>query len=133
MQVLRRIFSGSRGQALVETALVLPLLLLLLWGVVEFGRIGHAYLSITHAAREGARAGAVGATDEDIEAIIEERTVSLNDSNLSKEITPSPGNRFSGEPLRVELQYQLPLTFPLIGAAVSNPLSLEYDAVMRLE
>ncbi|MCO5386708.1 MAG: pilus assembly protein [Desulfosporosinus sp.] len=45
---------GDEGQALVEMALILPLLFLLLFGVIEMGRIGYAYISISNATREGA-------------------------------------------------------------------------------
>lgn len=45
----------ERGQSLVETAVVLPILLLLLAAVVDFGRAFDAYIVLTNAAREGAR------------------------------------------------------------------------------
>lgn len=45
---------NERGSNLVETAFVLPVLLLLLAGVVDFGRAFHDYIVITAAAREGA-------------------------------------------------------------------------------
>ena len=50
----------ERGAAAVEFALVLPLLLAILFGIVDFGRAYFADLTVTHAAREGARALAVG-------------------------------------------------------------------------
>jgi hypothetical protein len=45
----------ARGQALTEFALVLPILLLLLLGIIEGGRIAWAYITIQNAAREAAR------------------------------------------------------------------------------
>jgi Flp pilus assembly protein TadG len=47
--------ASDRGQALVEAALVLPLLLLLSVGIFEFGRAYQTYQVLTNAAREGAR------------------------------------------------------------------------------
>ena len=49
----------ERGQSLVETAIIFPLLLLLLAAVVDFGRAFDAYIVLTNAAREGARWGSV--------------------------------------------------------------------------
>ena len=49
---------SERGQSLVELALVLPLLILLLAGMVDFGRAFSNYIVITNAAREGARMAA---------------------------------------------------------------------------
>jgi hypothetical protein len=47
--------SGQRSQALIEFALVSPVLLLLLFGIVDIGRAVFYYDTLNHAAREGAR------------------------------------------------------------------------------
>ena len=54
------------GASLVEFALVAPLLFLLLFGVIEFARLGHGFTTVWTAAREGARyATTVGDNDSD--------------------------------------------------------------------
>jgi Flp pilus assembly protein TadG len=53
-------FRNNRGQAMLEFALVLPILLLLVFGIIDFGIIFFDNLVITQAAREGARVGVVG-------------------------------------------------------------------------
>lgn len=62
-QALRsRWFSGplrDRGAAAVELALVLPLLLLLVFGIIDFSRAYNARITMSEAAAEGARALAV--------------------------------------------------------------------------
>jgi Flp pilus assembly protein TadG len=50
----------------VEFALVMPLLMLLLLGVMEFGMIMHNYLTLVHSVREGVRTAAIGNTAEEI-------------------------------------------------------------------
>ena len=56
----------DRGGTLVEFALVAPLLFLLLFGVIEFARVGHGFNTVWTAAREGARyATTVGNDDGD--------------------------------------------------------------------
>jgi Flp pilus assembly protein TadG len=55
---LRR-FGREQGQALVEFALILPLVLLLLLGMVDFGRAMNYYNDMTQLAAEAARAAAV--------------------------------------------------------------------------
>lgn len=54
----------EKGQALVEAAMVLPLLLVLLFGLFEVGRMLMVKQAITNAAREGARMGAISLDDE---------------------------------------------------------------------
>ena len=52
----------QRGQAMVEFALVLPLLLLLIFGIFDFGRAINYWIDATHMANEAARYAAVGNT-----------------------------------------------------------------------
>jgi Flp pilus assembly protein TadG len=57
----------ARGQGLVEFALVLPLILLLIMGFVDFGRAIYAYNAVSNAAREGSRAAIVNQFAADVE------------------------------------------------------------------
>jgi hypothetical protein len=50
----------DRGAAAVEFALVLPVLLLILFAIIDFGRLLNAQITLSQAAREGARLGALG-------------------------------------------------------------------------
>ena len=50
----------EEGVAAVEMALVMPLLLLLVFGIIEFGFIFNRYITVTHAAREGVRLLSIG-------------------------------------------------------------------------
>ena len=56
----------GHGQALVEFALIVPIFLLLLFALLDFGRVVYAQQTITQDAREGARAGLVAALDTTI-------------------------------------------------------------------
>lgn len=49
----------EKGQGLVELAIILPLLLIILLGIIDFGRVFYAYVTVTNASREGARYGAL--------------------------------------------------------------------------
>ena len=55
MSGLRRRLRSERGAELVETALTLPLILLVVVGIIEFGFVFQKYEIVTNAAREGAR------------------------------------------------------------------------------
>jgi Flp pilus assembly pilin Flp len=50
----------ERGAAAVEFAFILPILLLVIGGTVDFGRALYTQVTLTNAAREGARAAVVG-------------------------------------------------------------------------
>lgn len=59
---MRRCLRDDRGAALVEFAIVSVLLITLVFGIIEFGMLMKDYLTVNQAAREGARAAALGAT-----------------------------------------------------------------------
>jgi Flp pilus assembly protein TadG len=58
--------SRSRGQALVEFAIIVPVFMLLLFALLDFGRVIYAQQTIAQDAREGARAGLVAALDNPV-------------------------------------------------------------------
>jgi Flp pilus assembly protein TadG len=55
----RAAFHSERGQSMTEFALVLPLMVVLLFGIIQFGLTFNNYISLTDAVRAGARKGAV--------------------------------------------------------------------------
>ena len=59
MPRLRRFLAADDGQNLVEFALLLPVLLYILMGIMQFGLIFAAYITINNATREGARWGSI--------------------------------------------------------------------------
>ena len=58
----------SRGQELLEFALILPVFALIIFGVTDFGRGVYYYSAMSNAAREGARHGSIHLLDDDREA-----------------------------------------------------------------
>jgi Flp pilus assembly protein TadG len=54
----RAAFRSERGQSLTEFALVLPLLMIVLFGIIQFGIVFNNYISLTDAVRSGARKAA---------------------------------------------------------------------------
>jgi Flp pilus assembly protein TadG len=67
----------TRGQALVEFALILPIFILLLVGLFDVGRAVFAYNTVSNAAREAARVAIVNQTESDVDAKAVQRAVSL--------------------------------------------------------
>lgn len=93
------------GQGIVEFALALPVILLLVLGIIEFGRLTITYIAISSASREAARYGAaVGDYDsvtirpyEDCPGIIDAARritgafLEIDDSNISIQYDKGPG------------------------------------------
>ncbi|MCM8710241.1 pilus assembly protein [Clostridium sp. SYSU_GA19001] len=124
---------NKKGQALVEFAIILPLLLLLIMGIVQFSMIINSYLSIQNAAREGARAGILGSSDIEIKNIIKAVSPSLEASNLTVTITPTESSRKSGDTLTVKIDYNYPLIVPIISSIFNDVVTLSTHISMRIE
>ncbi|NPV52387.1 MAG: pilus assembly protein [Firmicutes bacterium] len=121
------------GQALVEMAIVMTVLLLLLTGIVEFGRIFNASLTVVHASREAARVGILGKTDEEIINAAKSASGFLDPTKLTISIVPSEGERKSGQELTVEVQYPVHIIVPLINHIIPNPFLVSGRTTMRIE
>jgi Flp pilus assembly protein TadG len=129
---------------LVEFALILPLLLLLILGIIEFGYVFTVYTGLFNAAREGARYGVVRPSDV---SGIESRTrgkIFLVDPNaVDMDITVRYDNGPGTEPFTntaqvqigdrvlVHLTYDLPTITPVIQP-IASTLHVETEAARTI-
>lgn len=120
---------------MVEMALVLPILLLLLFGIIEFGRIYASYLMANHASREGARAASIGMTDSEIITVVQNRASSLvmDITKLNIDINPLAGNRERGDSVSITVQYPVDIYTPIISSITGSPILVTGKTIMRIE
>lgn len=125
--------SGKKGQALVETALVLPVIILILMGIIEFGMMFNNYLMVSNLSREAARSAATGATDSQINDLADSIGGTLDKAKLTITITPVQAQRKKGDEVVVTVKYNYDLITPVIEAIVSGPIQLVARTAMRFE
>jgi hypothetical protein len=130
----------SIGQAVVELALVLPVLFLLTIGLIEIGLMIDAQLELSHAAWEGARAGATlqdpTSGDDEITGAVWSALTLVDPDSVEIDIDPSasewprsePWPQPRGHQLTIHLRYPFPLMLPFAPI-----VSLEAQAVSRIE
>ncbi len=130
---IQTFIKNNRGQTLVEMALVLPILLLIIFGIIEFGRIFNAHLTLTHASREGARAGAVHKSDSEIEEVVINASYPLivNEDNIT--IDPQDIYRSVGYSITVEINSSIEIFTPVISNLLENPYPVSGKTTMRVE
>ena len=124
--------NDSKGQSLVETAIVLPLVILIVFGTIEFGRVFNAYLVVSNASREGARAAAVGKSNAEINTMITDKASTLGAVTVT--INPS-GNRTYGSEVTVTVNHNLNLLVPVIRNIIAPGGILDVNSAtsMRVE
>jgi Flp pilus assembly protein TadG len=117
---------GEHGAAAVEFAIVLPLLVMLVGGILAFGRGYNAKIELTGAVREGARALALGKSTADTQntVIAAAPGLGLTASDISTSPCPASGDGNA----TVTASYPLPYTIPLVS---SGTWSISVTGVMR--
>jgi Flp pilus assembly protein TadG len=117
----------DRGAAAVEFALVLPVLMLIIFGIVDFGRMLNGKITINEAAREGARAAAlVGAA----EANARIGAVTAGMSGVSASVSECPSEPDPDANATVTITYDFEFITPLGVLAGLGDSTLEATGVM---
>lgn len=119
---------GERGQASVELALLLPVVVIALLAVLQFGLVARDVILVTHAAREAARAAAVDP------APTAARAAAVASSGLDGERMDLDlaGRAGTGSRVRVEMTYRVPTDVPIFGALMGDR-TVRSSATMRVE
>ena len=127
---------NKKGQGLVEMALVLPILLLLLLGIMEGGLLFASKLEVQNAAREGARMLSLGEDKDDVIANMQSGFVLVDSEDADIKVIPPDGLE-SGDPalpdsksVRVKVKY---IHTPLTGFIFKNGIDLTTSVTMRAE
>ena len=127
---------APRGQSMVEFALILPLLLIVMFGIVDFGRAIFAYNSVSNAARSAARVAVVNQTAADIEDAAEDEAVGLDPLTVTAGYTTPGGATCApverGCIARVDVTHAWLAATPLLNAIV-GPITLTSSAKMPVE
>ncbi len=104
LEKLRRVCRKHRsGAAAVEFAVVAPVLFLLIFGMIEFGRMVMVQQVLTNASREGARIAVLdGATTSDVTTAVQNYLAGASVSGATITVTPNPPSSAGyGEPVTV--------------------------------
>jgi Flp pilus assembly protein TadG len=136
-----KLLKNQKGIALVEMALLLPLLLIITFGIIEFSIVLWDQAVVTNASREGARTGIVWAdpriTDGEIETVVANycagHLISFNGASVPTTTITRTGSS-AGDPLTVTVNYNF--DFLVISALIpplGDGLNLSAQTIMRME
>ena len=141
-RVARRLRS-ARGTELIEFALVLPVLLCILGGILDMGLAFNNYVAVTNAAREGARVAAIPGWVEDdvknrVKTYIEGAGLPASRVTTTAQRVPVTvgGRTINAVKVQVSYPYDYMILGPLIqmvGGTYATGLTLKAAATMRTE
>jgi Flp pilus assembly protein TadG len=137
------------GQSLVEFAIVLPIFLVLVFGIIDFSMALRSYVALTNATREGARYGALGGTKGTFPASCSNPDtvvgrvcraasgLTLDDVRVTY---PDAGGKLPGNAVVVAAEYDYEFVTPvgdimrfLTGGSFPESIELSASANMRIE
>ena len=140
--------SSESGQALPEFALVLPLLLLLLFGMLDFGKAFNYWIDTTQITSEGARYAAVNRKPDPLDASslqqqlkLQGNTAELRDGGTDSVVAPAEvcvefpnGTSNAGDPVTVRMTFTYHW-LPFLGTQIDGltDTTVSSTATMRLE
>ena len=129
---LRRQMKDERGQTMVEFAIVVPLLLVIVFGIFQFGVLYNDYVALTDATRVGARKASVSRHEEnpeaEAEAAVRSSAAGLTQDDLEVTVVATAWEH--GEDVTVTATY--PYEVNLLGLVVASG-ELESETTERVE
>jgi Flp pilus assembly protein TadG len=128
--------NSQRAQALIEMAIVLPVFLMLVLGIVDFGMALRSYITVTNSSREGARYAIVcpsTTSDDPIKNRVADYSNGLVKTDDVSVTWQTPTERCkSGNYVKVQAATDYTYITPL-GSLLPGPLHLSASATMRAE
>jgi Flp pilus assembly protein TadG len=138
----KRLIKNQRGAALLETAITLPLILLVSVAIFEFGRAYQTWQVLTNAAREGARVAVIMGTTEDqirsaVKTYADVGGLAVTDAQIAIN-QAKPLADWTGSEITISYPFDFMVLNPVAqmvagGSKLGQPLTMTAVAVMRNE
>ncbi|WP_448902795.1 TadE family protein [Eubacterium sp.] len=126
----------EKGQSAVEFALVLPILLLIVCGILDFGWLFYNQLSVENACREGARVGCVNSQEAKLTEIVTDKVKAILPDNLDP-VTVDVKLTNTSSPLegdlKVNVKAEMNTLTPVLGVIYGKTKELSYTVTIKTE
>lgn len=138
---MKKIIKSEEGQGLVEFALVLPILILLICGIIDFGWIFYNHLAMENACREGARFACVNgaeykvdaaATEDDIKSKVLENVPGGLKADLQVVVTFTATEPTDGDVI-VSVESKMNILTPVFATLYGNEKDVSSSITMKVE
>ncbi|MEZ4357805.1 MAG: TadE/TadG family type IV pilus assembly protein [Eubacteriales bacterium] len=121
----------EEGQSIVEAAFVIPLIVLILCGILDFGWIFSNQLTVNNYSREGARYAIVNSDAQDLTYLVTERIKSV--SGLGDEADIGITVEVNQEDVKVKVTKSVKVLTPITGIFLPDQqITVESTSIMRI-
>ncbi|HZG84288.1 TadE family protein [Paenibacillus sp.] len=127
---IKRLIKSERGQSIVEFALVVPIFLFMITGVVDLSRAIYTQMQLNFLVQEAVRLGGTGSSDTEIADYVSDNFQG-DRSRLRCAITPGQASRKPGDYMKVTVNYSMSYVTPLLSATPLSDVSVE--STIRME
>lgn len=136
--MILRLFKDKKGQSMVELALTLPILLMLLAGILDFGWIYGNKLATTYICREGARYGAINVEASNLNELVDVKVRAAAPTYAREYILITTTLTTPSEPrngdITVKVNYKFKVLTPLASIIIhSNEYTVSAECTMKAE
>ncbi len=123
----------EKAQSMVEFAIIFPILLLILVGIIEFGFMFSGYLTLSNASREAARSISLGAGDVAAVQKVKDSAANLDKTHIVVTINPVEAIRKQGDLVTLTITYDYDFLTPFMEKIFGNNFILKTETTMRVE
>lgn len=123
----------KKGQALIEIALVLPILLVIICGIADFGRIFYSEIHLNMISQDAVRMAGLGRTDQAIVQFVSSNVLLSDKDTLQVAVTPNDLTRKSGDFVTVKITYKVKYITPLMNKILPSPFAINTQSTIRVE
>ena len=137
-RVLTKKYRKEKGQSLVEFAVILPVLLIIVFGIIDFGWLFYNQAALNNSCREGARFAVVNTGKTDRLTLIQTKVLAVSPASIKTGMTitttySNTSNMLLGD-VTVTLVTNVKVLTPLLGVFTNNQQkSLDASVTMKVE
>jgi len=120
----------ARGQALVEAALVMPILIMLLIGALDIGRLYYDDIIVGNAVREGVRRAIdTTYTDSMVSTVVQNAAGGITVTGVT--VLPASRNSSYTDTITVRATYSMTVLTPGVSSLIGSPKAVVHEAYMK--
>ncbi|MEA4890539.1 MAG: TadE/TadG family type IV pilus assembly protein [Clostridiaceae bacterium] len=120
------------GQAIVEAAIVIPLIILIICGIIDFGWIMSNQLMVNNCSREGARYAVVNSGESNLADLVTTHVQQVSGFGSLEDLSVTV-NLTGTDDVQVQVKKTIKVLTPLVGIFVENQeIILQSNTVMRI-